>query len=252
MQLNDILNTIKDIRIKYNTSEPMICGGIVRDKYMNRLDNVADLDLTTGDNTIKIISDKLGDILSEKYKIVQRTQEDGHSSIKLGNLKLDFSSNYIVPNIDIILSKLGVHNPTPLAKEMFSRDFTCNSLLLNLDLNRITSPIKTSLQDIDNKIIKTCLPPNITLVSSKNRVIRVIYLASKLSFNIDKSIIEFIKQNPNTINISNPKTLEKKLNQAFEYDADRAIWNLDQTGLWDYIPITDEVAPFYAKKFRRT
>ena len=247
MQLKDILNIIKEIQSIYNTSETMICGGLVRDKYMNRLDHIDDLDLTTGDQTIKIVSSKLGDILSKKYKIIERVSQDGHTSIKLGNIKIDFSSNYIMPNILVVLNKLGIVNPNLLTQEMFSRDFTCNALLLNLDLNNIKSPIKTALDDINNKIIKTCLPPNYTLVSSKNRVVRSIYLASKLSFSIDPTIINFVKNNPNTINISIPQVVEKKLDQAFDYDADRAVWNISQMNLWDYIPITEKVKPYYVK-----
>jgi tRNA nucleotidyltransferase/poly(A) polymerase len=215
---------------------------------MGRLDNVADIDITTGDKTVDYLSQEFAIQLRKKYSVSRKTMEDGHSTIFIGNLKVDFSSNFIVPNIDQYLKPMGIDSPTNMEREVFSRDFTCNSLLLTIDLKKILDPTKRGFQDIKGKIIKTCLPPQITLTSNRNRVIRSIYLACKLGFDIDPTIINFVRQNPQTAKISTEKVMNEKLNAAFEKDPDKAARLITQMNLWQYIPITEKVYPYYVKR----
>lgn len=146
------------------------------------------------------------------------------------------------------MEKKNIKNPTNLQKEIYSRDFTCNTLLMTMDLKNIVDPTKQGFNDINKKIIKTCLEPNVTLTSNRNRVIRAIYLACKLDFDIDKSIIEYVKKYPNTVKVASQSTLEEKLNTSFEKDSDKASFFINQMNLWDYIPITKEIYPFYLKR----
>lgn len=232
------------------SSSPMICGGTPRDKYLERLDNISDLDITTGDNTVDYLSQEFSSNLRKNYNVTRKTMPDGHSTIFVGNLKVDFSSNFNVPNIDSLLNKIGIAKPTSMQKEMFSRDFTCNSLLLSLDLKNITDPTNMGFKDIKEKKIKTCLSPEITLTSNRNRVIRAIYLACKLGFDLDQSIIDFVKKNPDSIKISTTKSLSEKLNEAFDRDADRANYLITKMGLWNYIPILEKMRPYYSKNVK--
>ncbi len=155
---------------------------------------------------------------------------------------MDFSSNFNVPNIDQYLNKIGIKAPTDMQREMFSRDFTCNALLMTLDIKHITDPTKHGFDDIKNRKIKTCLSPEITLTSNRNRVVRAIYLACKLDFDIDNSIIDYVSKYPQTVKISTDKSMAEKLGQAFNRDGDKASHFITKMGLWNYIPI---VAPAY-------
>lgn len=248
MKLRELLGTIYRIQQKIGTSSAYICGGIPRDRYMKQLDNVSDLDITTGDNSVEYLASEFGLELKKKYNVSVKSHDDGHTSIHLGSFKIDFSSNFNVPNIDSYLKKLGIEKPTALQREVFSRDFTCNSLLLSLDLKKLLDPTKNGTKDIDSKIIRTCLPPEITLTSNKNRVIRAIYLASKLDFDIDPKIIEFVQKNPVSVKFASNKTLVEKLNSSFEKDADKASYYITKMNLWEQIPITETVQPYYLKK----
>lgn len=238
---------MKSVQERTGTSVPYICGGTPRDKYMKNLDNISDLDITTGDKTIDYLSQQFAEELKNKYNITRKSMDDGHSTIFIGNLKIDFSSNFNVPNITSILNKMGIKNPSEMQKEMFSRDFTCNALLLSLDLKNIIDTTHRGFQDIKSKKIKTCLGPEITLTSNRNRVVRAIYLASKLGFDIDQSIIDFVKNNPNSVRIATEKSLTDKLNEAFNKDADRASWFLTKMDIWNYVPITEVMYPHYQK-----
>lgn len=247
MKLRELLQQILEVQKEIGSSKPYICGGTPRDRYLDRLDNLADLDITTGDNTVDYLSQEFAEKFKKQFNVTRKTMADGHSSIYIGELKLDFSSNFVVPGIDKILAKMGIDKPSNMKKEIFSRDFTCNALLLDFDLKTVYDPTGKAFTDLKEKKIKTCLPPEITLTSNKNRVIRSIYLATKLDFDIDKSIIEFVKNNPQTVKIASNKSLAEKLNQAFENDADKASYLLTQMGLWKYVPITEVMQPYYTK-----
>jgi poly(A) polymerase len=251
MKLRELLQTLQEVQQGIGSSPVFICGGTPRDKYLGKLDNISDLDLTSGDKTIEYTAQEFAKELRKKYNITLKEQED-HSTIFIGNLKLDFSSNYNVPNIDAILGKMGINNPTDMQREIFSRDFTCNSLLLTLDLKTILDPTKRGFKDMQARQIKTCLAPEITLTSSRNRVVRSIYLACKLGFDVDKDIINFVRKHPDSVKISTPKSLAEKLNEAFSRDPDKASNLLTQMGLWNYVPITEVMYPYYTKRTKET
>src|SRR5580698_1691579 len=184
MKLRELLGVLQKTATEIGASTPMICGGVPRDKRMGKLENIADLDITTGDKSVDYLSQEFAIKLRQNYNVTRKTMEDGHSTIFVGSLKMDFSSNFMVHNIDHILNQIGIANPTNMQREMYSRDLTCNTLLMTLDLKKILDPIGRGFKDIDNKIINTCLSPEITLTSNRNRVIRIIYLACKLGFNV--------------------------------------------------------------------
>lgn len=243
---------MKAVQETIGASEPYMCGGTPRDRLLGHLENIADLDITTGDKSIQYLFQEFSERLGKKFNIHSQTFDDGHSAIQLGKFKMDFSSNFNVPDIEKILMQMGVKDINEMKKEMFSRDFTCNALLLSFDMRRVLDPTGRGTKDCQDKIIKTCLAPQITLTTNKNRVVRAIYLASKLGFDIDKSIVEFVQKNPQTVKISTEKAMAEKLNKAFEKDADRASHYLSLMGLWDLVPVTELMQPYYLKRSSMT
>jgi hypothetical protein len=236
LRLRDILAIIQEVSHKEKLPETFICGGVPRDKEMNTLSNINDLDLTNGSDSINILANKVSGILSRKYNLLQKQSNDGHISLIVGNLKVDFSSHFIVD---------GVKGKTELEKEMFSRDFTCNSLLLTLDLKKIIDVTGRGKIDIKNKVLNTCLDPSITLTNSKNRVPRIVYMAAKLGFTVNPDIIEYVKNNPSVNNLNVREITIKKINEAIKYDAEKSLKLISQMNLWDYIPISNELQPYY-------
>ncbi len=226
----------------------MICGGAVREKVMGTLTKLSDIDITNGEPSIKNLAREVELELSKKFSVKSRTMDDGHTSLFLGGLKLDFSSNFILPDIDNELSKMGVKKHSAIMREVYSRDFTCNSLLMNFELKKITDPTGRGINDIKNKIIRTCMSPDITLKYNLNRIIRVVYLASKLDFTIDPEIVEFIKNNKDLIGHIDPGYLSKTLNKAIGHSADRTAATLDTLDLWGSITIPETLYSHYQKR----
>lgn len=252
MKLRELLSELKRVQVEIGASDPYICGGTPRDKFMKRLDNIADLDITTGDKTVDYLSQEFAIVLKRKFNITRKTMEDGHSTIFAGNLKIDFSSNFIVPGVDNYLHQMRIVKPTNMQREMFSRDFTCNSLLMTIDLKHILDPTKMGFKDIRDRKIRTCLDPEVTLTSNKNRVARAIYLACKLDFDLDDKIIEFVNKHPDTVKISTEKVMMEKLNDAFTRDPDKASHLVSSMNLWKYIPISEVIYPYYMKHVKGT
>jgi tRNA nucleotidyltransferase/poly(A) polymerase len=247
MKLRELLNQLNEVHKNIGTSAPMICGGVARDKFLNNLEKISDLDITTGDKTIDYLSEEFVKSLRKQFPVNKKVMPDGHSTIYIGNLKIDFSSNFIAQGVEKYIQNKNLI-PTNMLKEMFSRDFTCNALLMSMDLKQIFDPTGSGFADCKNKMIKTCLPPDITLTLNKNRVVRAIYLAAKLDFNIDKSIIDYVRQNPQSINIGTSKSLNEKIEEAFKWDGDKASYLIKQMNLWKFIPITNSAYPYYMKE----
>ena len=250
MKLKDVLDDIKKIEREINSSSVYICGGAARDRYMRNLNKIDDLDLTTGDKTIDLLSIKAYEFFEQKYKVHRKKMTDGHSTIFLGNLKIDFSSNYNAPNIDKILVSMGI-KPNNIKKEAFSRDFTCNSLLMDFNLTTLMDPTNKGFNDIKNKIIKCSISPEISFLNNK-RIIRSVYLACKLGFDVDEAIIAYVRNNPILLETPsiNPNFVSEKMNRAFIFDADKASYLITRMNLWNSIPITENIYPHYLKHLK--
>ncbi len=249
MNLKDILENINLAHKQANTSMPFICGGVVRDKVLGRVDQIADLDMTTGDASVHVLAKQFATIISQKYKIVFKKMTDGHASVFIDDFKVDFSSNFVVPNIDVILkNKFGISDAPSIQKELYSRDFTCNALLMTLDLKTIYDPTQKAVSDIKNKILKTCLDVDTTLRSSPNRIIRAIELSAKLDFDVDPEIIQWIANNKDVVKECEVSYVSKNLSKAVKYNEARTESLLNKTNLWDHITITQDLYPIYKKR----
>jgi poly(A) polymerase len=248
VKLRQLLNQMSQIAIDNKLSSPKIVGGAARDRYLGQLDEISDLDITTGDASIEFLVKEVGIFLAKSYNFRLKKSPAGHTTLTLGNLKVDFSSHFVIPNIKGILARMGTDNPTDMEEELFSRDFTCNTLLLDMDLKTIVDETKRAIPDLKAKLIRTCLSPEITLTTNKNRVIRAIYLACKLDFNIDPAIVSYVRANPGLVKFASEHTLREKLDKAIDLNPERAVHYLDAMGLWNYMPITDKLYPFYMQR----
>ncbi len=239
--LKEILDLLSQTATSVGTTA-YICGGTPRDKVMGRLANVEDLDITTGDNKIQILAKEVAAKLGPNANFKQLN--DGHSQLFVEGFKVDFSSNYNLPNLVPVLQKAGLKNPTSMQLELYSRDFTCNALLMTLDLKKVVDPLGLGLTDIKKKRLRTCMPAYMTLGNDHKRVARVIYMAAKLGFTLDDEIVSWVKANPQSLVSPHPNYVTDKIQEAFQYNPQVASQVISQLGLWSYIPVSDKLAPY--------
>jgi tRNA nucleotidyltransferase (CCA-adding enzyme) len=234
VEFRDLLLQLKRLANDNGLSEPFIVGGLPRDKILNKSSDIQDVDLTTGDESIH----KLALVVANYFKVVPVQFPDGHYQMYLDNIKFDFSSNYQSPNAAYFLEKVGLNDPTQMQLELFSRDFTCNILLFPMDLRKILDPTGLSLNDIRDKVLKTPLPPRITLRDDPNRVVRAIYLAAKLGFTVEEDIIKWVLNHHEKISaeVSNGFA-RKKLAAATRSNPNITIQLMNKMQLWNVVSL---------------
>ncbi len=242
MRLSELLYAIGKIAEDKGLSTPYIVGGLPRDRLLNKLSEINDVDITTGDAGVHALSKEISNRLEGEasYKVMP----DGHATIKIGDISIDFSSNFKVPGITSMLQSSGIENPTEMQKELYSRDFTCNAALMSMDMKTVTDPTGLALRDIKRKVISTCLSPEITFGYDNRRIIRAVYLSAKLNFDIDDEIIGWVGDRPELVANASNKYLTKKLNQAVEYNKDRTVQALSKMNLWPHVPPIKDLVPY--------
>lgn len=243
MKLTQILQVIDYLAKINKISKPWLVGGIPRDKLLERKNDLTDIDITTGDESIHALAQFCA-IKMAKYVTSFRVMNDGHSRILIDNWKIDFSSNFKVPNINSILTEKGMDRISSMDEEIYSRDFTCNTLLWSLDLREMYDVTQKAKTDILNKVIDTCLDPKITIGNDPKRISRSIYLSSKLGFSISDRTKNWIKNNPQSILDCGEDFTKKKLNKALTYNPSNTISLLDELNLWKFIPTTPELIKY--------
>jgi len=243
MKLRELLLAIDKIAEDKGFSKPYIVGGLTRDKLMGREDDINDVDITTGDETIYYLARHVSNAITGP-NITFTVMDDGHSKIKISGFKIDFSSNFNLPHIEDYLVKYGITNPTSMERELYSRDFTCNTSLMTLDLKEIIDPTGLAIEDIKDKIIKTCLSPTLTLGYDNKRIVRAIYLAGKLGFDIDSKSKDWIKRHPQLIANSGADYIEKKFLKGMRYNPEIIISLINELGVGPYLPLMPEITPY--------
>ena len=232
MRLIELLTLINATAKEKGLSTPFLCGGIPRDKVINENIKLNDIDITTGDQDIHFLAKEVFFKL-KNFNAKYVLSNDGHASIFLNNIKIDFSSNFIVPNIEeIVKIKL-----SPIHQELFSRDFTCNALLMSMDLKSIYDPLRKGIKSIHAREIDTCLDPEITLRLDPNRIIRAIYLSSKLNFKISNRVKKWIILNKDVLHQVKPHYMVEKINKAMKFNPKNTINLIKELQIENIIPL---------------
>ena len=98
------------------------------------------------------------------------------------------------------------------------RDLTINALALSLNENNfgeLLDPFK-GIDDIENKVIKTPLNPDITYSDDPLRMMRAIRFATQLNFEIEKESLESITNNATRLDIITKERIVVELNKIIE------------------------------------
>ena len=237
MRLEELLSSLDRLAKENDLSTPYIVGGLPRDKIMGiSAKEVKDIDITTGDQnsfTLALICNR------EWPQAKFRTYDDGHSSLDFNNIRIDFSNHFVIPGIEAELKRLGISNPSEMEKELYSRDFTINTLLQPMDISKDPLDLtKMAIKDIENKILRTPINPELTIGFDPRRILRAIKLLIKFNLHIDKdlkrTIIEY-RGNINKISLNHIKT---QINQMLDIDSKKTIKTLSEYKLLPIIPLS--------------
>ncbi len=208
--------------------ETYVIGGFVRDIYLHRKSK--DIDIVTvgsGIELAKRVSDKL-----KNKPHVNVFKNFGTAMIKHTDLEIEFvgarKESYQSDS-----RKPLVENGT-LEDDQNRRDFTINALALGLNksnFGQLVDPFN-GLDDLERKIIRTPLDPDITFSDDPLRMMRAIRFSTQLGFEIQPETLQSITKNRERINIISGERIIDEINKIIMSDKPSVGFKLlEETGL---------------------
>ena len=213
--------------------ESYVIGGFVRD-YLLQRDFKKDIDIVAIGSGIELAL-KVSELLPHKPK-VQVFKNYGTAMLRYKEIDIEFvgarKESY----------NQNSRNPTvengTLEDDQNRRDFTINALAFSLNegnYGALVDPFN-GLSDLENKIIKTPLSPDITYSDDPLRMLRGIRFATQLHFEIETESFLAIKRNAERIKIISGERIVDELNKILETQKPSiGFLHLYKTGLLDLI-----------------
>ncbi len=213
--------------------ESYVIGGFVRDFLLER-DFKKDIDIVAIGSGIELAL-KVSELIPNKPK-VQVFKNYGTAMLRYREIDIEFvgarKESYNQDSRNPI-----VENGT-LEDDQNRRDFTINALAFSLNENNygeLVDPF-SGLEDLQNKIIKTPLNPDITYSDDPLRMLRGIRFATQLKFEIEAQSLEAISRNNERIKIISGERIVDELNKILSTDKPSiGFLHLYKTGLLDII-----------------
>lgn len=246
MKLDELLSSLDRLAEAAGTSKPYIVGGFPRDRALGLAPGeVQDIDITTGSKDVIGLSMAA----SREWPTAHfRSYDDGHTSLEFKNIKVDFSNNFILPNIEDELKKQEIEDPSALQKEVFSRDFTINCLLQPMDLKQepldLTGKAK---RDLKEKRLRTPVDPDLTIGYDPRRILRAAKLSLKLGMEIDPDLGKAMIRYRGAVADLPFAAVKKQVNQMLKMDTKAALDMLAKYKLLPMLPISKLLAMEIAK-----
>jgi hypothetical protein len=248
MNLDNIYSNILKICKENYIVEPYIVGGVPRNLYLNLQeerdsfyanseDEFRDIDITTNDSETTRLGITCADYMQERFKFFK----DGHLTIYIKDAVLDFSSNFIsVDVVDYITKELNIKDRKLF--EVYSRDFTINTLHKKFFDDKILDFINKGKEDLDNKILRTPVPARITLNDDFRRVFRSINFAARFGLSIDGDIIDYTRENRDKFTGENKWVLKEAfitsiIGESINKNADITMHYLSEMNLLPTVPL---------------
>lgn len=190
--------------------ESYVIGGFVRDILLQR-NHKKDIDIVAVGSGIELAL-KVADLIPNKPK-VQVFKNYGTAMLRYQDMDVEFvgarKESY---NFD---SRNPVVENGTLKDDQERRDFTINALAFSLNeanFGDLVDPFN-GVSDLENKIIRTPLNPDITYSDDPLRMMRAIRFATQLHFEIEAESLEAISRNAERIKIISGERIVDELNK---------------------------------------
>lgn len=192
-----------------------IIGGFVRDKLLQRANKDMDV-VCEGDGTI--LAEKVAEKFSGKVSVAVFSNF-GTAQIRVPVLKANsfYEIEFVGARKESYRqsSRKPKVEPATLAEDRLRRDFTINTLSIRLDkehFGELADELQ-GLKDIEEKTLRTPLPPGQTFSDDPLRMLRAIRFATQLDFTIHQETWEAIKENVPRIKIVSLERIIDEINK---------------------------------------
>ncbi|MGV0923608.1 CCA tRNA nucleotidyltransferase [Empedobacter tilapiae] len=229
---NPIFKNVAEVADEIN-QETYVVGGFVRDYLLNR-GQKKDIDFVTVGNGI-LLAKELANKL-EYTSQVSVFKRFGTAMFKYKDTDLEFvgarKESYSEDS-----RKPHVEDGT-LEDDQKRRDFTINTLAISMNKENFGELIDpfNGVEDLNKKIIKTPLEPNVTYSDDPLRMMRAIRFAAQLGFEIEKKSFQAIIDNAERISIVSFERVMDEFQKIMMTDKPSVgLLLLEQSGLMQYI-----------------
>lgn len=213
--------------------ECYVIGGFVRDYILGRGTH-KDIDVVAIGSGIELAK-QVSQNLPKKPK-VKIFKTYGTAMLKFEDMEIEFvgarKESYSEDSRNPV-----VENGT-LQDDQNRRDFTINALALSLNeahFGNLLDPFG-GMEDLQHKIIKTPLDPDITFSDDPLRMLRAIRFATQLNFWIEEACLQAISKNSKRLTIITKERIVVELHKILESQKpSKGFMLLEKTGLLEYI-----------------
>ena len=209
-----------------------VIGGFVRDFILNRGD--ADIDVVAIGNGIQLAKQVAKSLPNNPKVKVFKTY--GTAMLRYSDIEIEFvgarKESYTKDS-----RNPAIENGS-LEDDQNRRDFTINALALSLNQSTygdLLDPFK-GIEDLENKIIRTPLNPDITYSDDPLRMLRAVRFATQLHFKIENNSLKAITKNSHRIKIITKERIVTELHKILESNKPSiGFLLLEKTELLNYI-----------------
>lgn len=213
--------------------ESYVIGGYVRDYFLKQ-ETPKDIDIVAVGSGI-MLAREVADALPGKPEI-QIFKNFGTAMIKTGDLEIEFvgarKESYRYNSRKPFVER------GSLEDDQNRRDFTINAMALALseaNFGMLLDPFN-GMEDLNQKIIRTPLDPDVTYSDDPLRMMRAIRFASQLNFTIEKASLKAIGSNKDRIKIVSEERIVTELHKIImSAIPSKGFKLLYKTGLLDLI-----------------
>ena len=206
--------------------EAYVVGGYVRDYYLHR--PCTDIDVVVVGSGIEI-AEALGKELKTKVSVFKTfgtamLHANGYEVEFVGARKESYRRESRNPIVE----------PGTLEDDQRRRDFTINAMAWCINGDRFGELVDPfdGVYDMEDRLIRTPLDPDITYSDDPLRMMRAIRFATQLGFYLDRETFESIERNAERIKIITKERIVEELNKIMLSRKPSVGWDLlDRTGL---------------------
>ena len=256
MQLNDLLSNLSNkdwMKYLIRKSEVYLVGGSVRDIFLNKPSK--DIDIVVDGLSVKKILDILqffgkASVEGESFAVIKFKPQNQKEIIDIAVPRIDKKIGKGHKGFEVVTDGVNIED------DLKRRDFTINSIAVNIETGEILDPFN-GIGDIKDKLISAT---NVdTFRDDPLRILRGIQFAARFGFEIDPETLYMMKQDAHLIKeISGERILDElmkiihkegdtqiAINLIHRTNVDQALFNKKMLKYDKGFENLDEISFFY-------